>query len=566
MARMIRKYAIKNAHEYGSARSENILGKVIKSVDRSQIPELRAEIDSIVQKINAMPRSMIEEEYKSHEKEFNEQYEKKVEDSAKPKMTLDGAVGGNFATRFPPEPGGYMHIGHAENVFLGREFANIYDGRLFLYFDDTNPEKEKQEFVDAFKRDLEWLGISFDKEYYASDSIGRSYDFARKLIADGRAYVCECSIEDMRKMRFDGTECKHRKQSSKINGEKFEKMVRGECDEGSAVVRFAGDMKSLNTTLRDPTIFRIKKHTHYRQGSKYVLWPTYDFNTPINDSLNGVTDVLRSKEYELRDALDYAILDALGLDKPRIHSYARLIIKGNTTHKREIKKLLEEGLISGWDDPRLVTIDALRRRGVQPQAIKEFALRFGVSRSDSVVDMAFLMAENKKLIDPVSRRLFFVGDPIRLVVENAPNATARLKLHPTADMGYRECPTNGRFYISAEDSRDLKVGDVLRLKDLYTIRIKSIADGQVTAEYSNGEPDKKIQWVAENGKIRCSVIIPGNPIAEDGSFNSDSMAMVEGFAESYAAGLAKGDIIQFERFGFAILDMKEEMRFIFISK
>ena len=388
--KLIRKYAVKNAIHYGKARAGNVLGKVVSNVPKGQLDELKIVVNKTVEEVNALSKAQLVEEYRPYEAEFEERHEKLVKATSKPRMILVGAVDGKFATRFPPEPSGYMYLGHAKPAFLEQEFARIYHGKLFLYFDDTNPEKEKQEYVDAIKRDLEWLGIKFDREYYASDSMEQMYECARKLISLGKAYACKCTVEQTKKDRFDGTECVHRANKPDENLREFEMMLADKYEEGSISLRFKGDMKSQNTALRDPTIFRIKKAAHYRQGTKYAVWPTYDFNTPINDSINGITDAIRSKEYELRDALGDMILDALSMRKPRVHSEARLTIKGQPTHKRYIRKLIDEGSIKGYDDPRLVTITALRRRGIQPGAIREFVLGFGMSKMDSVVGIDFL--------------------------------------------------------------------------------------------------------------------------------------------------------------------------------
>lgn len=214
---LIRKYAVKNAIDYGEARSENVLGKAIKSVPKGDMAELKEAINKVVEEVNSLPREQLEKEYKKYEKEFDAQYEKRVEATSKPKMVLEGATKGNFATRFAPEPSGYMHIGHASTAFLADEFARIYEGKIFLYFDDTNPEKEKQEFVDNIKNDLKWLGMEFDKEYYASDSIEKLYEYARALIKEGKAYACECTADQIKRNRFEMRECRHRNAPASEN-------------------------------------------------------------------------------------------------------------------------------------------------------------------------------------------------------------------------------------------------------------------------------------------------------------------------------------------------------------
>ncbi|HIH50615.1 MAG: glutamate--tRNA ligase [Candidatus Micrarchaeaceae archaeon] len=563
--KLIRKYAVKNAIDYGKAKAANVLGKVASGTPKEQLGELRAEIDRTVDEVNSLSKEELLKEYKPYEGEFEEQHERRVESSSKPRMVLDGAVNGSFVTRFPPEPTGYMTIGHAKAAFLVSEFAKIYDGKLLLYFDDSNPEKERQEYVDAFKKDLEWLGIKFGREYYASDSIEKMYDYTRKLIGSGNAYACGCSADEMKLKRFDGAECGHRDAPAKESSEKFEAMLSGKYGEGEMVIRFRGEMGSQNTALRDPTIMRIKKDKHYRQGDKYTTWPTYDLNTPINDSLNGVTDVLRDKNYELRNPLYNMVLDALGLRKPRIHSDARLSIKGQPKQKREVRKLIADHLVEGYDDPRLVTITALRRRGIQPEAIRRFVLSFGMSKMDSVVGMDLLLAENKKIVDPTAKRLYYVPAPVDISIRDFSARKVELKLHPTADLGKREYTVDNRFYISGEDVATLREGDVIKLKELVGIKLEMVDDSWV-GEPSDADTAKRFQWVCDGNYLNCSILVPGDPLDENGNFRKDSLRTNNGYIESYAGELKEREIVQLERFGFCILDSKKEMRFIFISK
>lgn len=562
----IRKYAVKNAHDYGEARVSSVLSKVLSEFPemKSDIKDLAKEVGRVIGEVNSMDASSIDKEYSLHSSEFErEQAEKEVK--GRPKLVIDGAEEGKVVTRFAPEPSGYMHVGHANAAFLARGIADAYEGKCLLYFDDTNPEKEKQEYVDAFKRDLSWLGIRFEREYYASDNIERMYGYGRQLISNGGAYVCTCTAELIKSNRFNGTACAHRKSSAGENLALFESMIRGEYEEGRAVVRFVGDMSSANTALRDPTLFRIKKQRHYRQGDRYCLWPGYDFNTPINDSTEGITDGLRTKEYELRAELYDAVLDSLGLRKPRMHMHARFSVKGQPRGKRDIRKLVSEGAVSGWDDPRLVTIPALRRRGIVPAAIKEFTLSVGRSMTSGMMSIDRLLAENRRLIDPIAKHLFYVHDPVRLSVGEASGAEARLRLHPGSDE-YRTYRCDGSIYVSAEDSSAMSNGDTVRLKDFMDIRVTGTGDAITASKAEAAERSRVIQWVPGNGFLKCTVMIPGELVDGEGRLLKDSLRTENGYVEGYASKLALHDIVQFERFGYCILDSKEEMRFIFISK
>ncbi|MEM0150046.1 MAG: glutamate--tRNA ligase family protein, partial [Candidatus Micrarchaeaceae archaeon] len=308
----IMKYAVKNAVDYGKASVSSVLGKALSKMqgsEKADIKSIKEEVTKIVDQVNAMTPAELNAAYAGYGNEFKIEEKAKEKLTSKPSMILKGAVHGAFATRYAPEPNGFMHIGNAKAAILAEEFSKIYEGKIFLYFDDTNPEKEKQQFVDAMKVDTSWLGINFAGEYYASDSIEEVYKYAELAVRNGAAYVCTCTPEQIKENRFAMRECQHRSQSADENIALFKKMLNNEYEEGGAVLRFKGDMHSQNTAMRDPTIMRIKKSKHYRQGSKYVVWPTYDFNTPIQDSIHGITDAIRSKEYELRNELYYSVLD-----------------------------------------------------------------------------------------------------------------------------------------------------------------------------------------------------------------------------------------------------------------
>ncbi len=561
---LIRKYAIKNAIDYGKADVGSVLGKVIMSAKGTPVPAVRSMVEKEVEAVNKMKKPELEKEFAPFRDEFQARAQETAEKTAKARMELDGVVVGKFATRWPPEPSGYQHIGHAKPIFLEAEFVKMYNGKFFLYFDDTNPEKEQQEFVDADKKDLEWLGIKFDDEYYASDNIELIYKYAKQLIKDGNAYVCGCEQETIKEMRRSMKECAHRKRKPSENMSEFEKML-SKYKDGQAVLRFKGDMKSQNTALRDPTIARIKTDKHYRQGSKYRVWPTYDLAAPIMDSTKGVTDIMRSKEYELRDELDTRILKALNLRVPRIRPFSRLNFKGNITHKREIRQLIADGVIKNWDDPRLMTLIAIKRRGIMPQAIRELVLRLGMTKTDSEVPFDMLLAENKKIIDPIAKHLFFVSEPVGITVKGGDHKNVKMALHPSAGTEFREYEIGDSLYISAEDAAQIKSGEMLRLKDLFDVKITKKGKS-ISAEPVTKKPEKTIQWVSDDNYVKCSVLMPGQLVDDKGKVNRESLKTVEGYVESYAKELKEHEIVQFERFGYCILDDKKKMQFIFISK
>jgi glutamyl-tRNA synthetase len=567
----IRKFALKNALDYGKANTGAVLSKIL-AIDpalKSNIKKISELVRKTVEEINKMNKSEIESEFSAYSQEFKVREKEKEERTAKPKMELEGAVIGDFASRVPPEPGGYIHIGNAKQAILSAEFAKIYKGKVFLYFDDTNPENCKQEYVDAIKEDYEWLGLKFDREYYASDYIEKLYELIRKLISKNKAYVCNCDLEKMKKLRFEGKACEHRKKSVSQNISEFEEMLSGKVENCNAILRYMGDMGSVNTTMRDPVLARVRNITHYRLGNKYKVWPTYDMTTPIIDSLQGITDAIRDANWnELRGELDRAILKDLDLRIYRIHLEGRFNIKGMLTSKREIRELVKEKIVDGWDDPRLVTIRALRRRGIQPVAIRDFVLRFGMSITSAVVvDIDMLLAENRKLIDPIAKHMFFVKDPVKVIVRGAPKISAKLRLHPSKDFGFREYTTAGTFYISGDDAAALKEGEVVALKDLLTVKILSKNKMQVTTEATSSEKrDKIIQWVSDGNYTGCSVLVPEALIDEEGNVRKDSLKVEKGYVENYATKLMEHEIVQFERFGYCVLDNKKNMQFILTSK
>ncbi|MDE1869515.1 MAG: glutamate--tRNA ligase [Candidatus Micrarchaeota archaeon] len=557
----IRKHAVKNALDYGKANEKTVLGRILSEFPetKKQISDLNRQINEIVSSVNSLSKEQIQAESVLHADEFAKAEAIKAKESV-PKFILDGAVEGKFFARFSPEPNGYPHIGHAKIAFMEREFTDIYRGNLALYFDDTNPEAEKQEYVDAIRSDLSWLGIKFDREYYSSDHIPQVYANAEKLISQGDAYACSCPAETMSENREKGIECAHRSSAVNVNLDLWKKMINKEFGENQIAIRLKGDMKSLNTVMRDPVLLRIKVHPHYRQGTKYAVWPTYDFNTPIVDSIEGITDAMRSKEYELRDELYAKILDLLGLRKPRIHSIARLEIKDGLTSKRKVKELIEQGLLMGYDDPRLVTVASLRRRGIVPEAIKKFVLRFGMSKTNSEVDISMLLDENRKIIDKSSKRLFFVQNPRKITIEGAPMQDVKIRLLD-GSAEFREYKAANVVYISDKDAKLLKAGDKIRFKDLFIVEIVN-SQGD-TCKFIGGDQktDRTVQWVSEGNYIDAKLLIPGRLLV-DGEFNKESLEHVSGFIESYASKLNQGEIVQLERVGFFRLDSKQDMTFI----
>jgi glutamyl-tRNA synthetase len=562
----IKKHALLNALAHnGRADKGAVIGRVMAERKdlRSESKRVSSIAAEIVSQINILdPKEqdailreqfpdILESEIRRKEEQSRREAERGVQ-----LPELEGAKPGQVVTRFPPEPNGYMHIGHSKAAILGSEYAKMYSGKFIMRFDDTNPAAEKKEYYDAFIEDFAWLGIKPDKIRNSSDDMDRYYEFAEKMIASESAYICSCSQERMRELRAKGEECEHRFRRKDENLDLWRKMVAKEVNKSDATLRFRGDMKSLNTTMRDPVLFRIIEVPHPLLGNRYTVWPTYDFAGPVEDSLDGVTHAMRSKEYELRDELYYAILQSLSLRKPRVIEFSRLNLQDTTVSKRSLRKLIQEGKVEGWDDPRLPTISGLRRRGFLAAAIRKFILSMGVSKVESQPTWDLLESINRKLLDPISKRYFFVPNPIKLKVSDAPRLNITLNYHPEENFGERTVEVRSSFFISRDDASHLKLGSKLRLIEAYNLQITAVDQDTIYAKYVGEERIEdvpKLQWVAEGSEIPLKAKIIG-PLLKNGEFNPESLKVVGGLAEEAVKQLKLGDTAQFVRFGFCRMD------------
>lgn len=547
-----RIYALQNAVQFnGKANAKAVVGKVIAVLQKEGFSpkEIVPIVNNVITEINKIP---LEKQISELEKAAPEllKKEKKERDFSLPE--LPDAKKGKVVTRFPPEPNGYLHIGHAKAAIIDHEYAKIYDGKFILRFDDTNPENAQLEFYDAQKEDLKWLGVEWDEEYNTSDHLETHYKLAEQLIKQGDAYVCECHSDKIKDHRFYGKECECRCVTWKENLDAWKEMLSSSYD---VILRLRGDMTCSNTAMRDPTLFRIIETPHPLHGDKYRVWPTYDFAGAVEDSLSGVTHPFRTKEYELRDECYFKLLELLKLRKPHLMEFARLSIEGMPVSKRKIKPLIEKGAVSGYDDIRLPTLRGLKKRGILPEAIKQFVLSQGISKVESTVDFGLVEAANRKVIDPIAKRYFFVKNPIKLKVENAPEKTKQINLHPdNIDLGTRTVKTGKIFFIQKSDLEKLKIGDVFRLKDLFNVKITK-KDKEVIAEYvgDNLIPDSlKIQWTTDKF-IKMSVFVP-HPLFSGEEYNADSLETIDGYAEEAVSQLKTDELIQFERFGFVRIE------------
>lgn len=556
--KIIHKFAIKNAHEYGNARVDSVLGKVITAEPslKSDMKALVGMIKDEVDRVNLLSKEEIEIEAGQFVDEFKSANAARAKRSAEHNFSIKGAEKGSFITRFPPEPGGYMHIGHTKAVYIENVLKELYDGKLMLYFDDTNPDIERQEYVDAFREDLEWLGIKFDREYFGSDSIPVLYKYAESAIANNHAYVCTCDQDKIKSLRLQGIGCEHKAQDANSNINLWEQMLEHRFGAGEAVVRLNSDIGSVNTTMRDPALFRIKTSPHYRQKDRYVVWPTYDFGTPIIDAMNNISDVIRGKEYEMRDPLYFAVLDMLDLKRPRITSFAKLNIENNITSKRNIRKMIAQGRISGWDDPRLVTIRALRRRGVTPEAIKEFSLKSGMGKAESVASINALLSINKKLLIKTAPNIVAIKNPIMLNIAGASQSSF--------SKGARfDAQHNASLWVDLDEIKDLKllVGSIAVLKGSLIIKITNISSDQIDAKITSDAPidAASINWIG-NG-IECEIWEIGELMNKE-EFNDKSIVKKRAILSADAAGFPKGEVINIKGMGLYCIDSTSPLRLI----
>ena len=552
---------LKNAVEYkGKSRVDTVIAKIMASRPdlRRNLKDLIPKITTIVQKINALP--LADQKVLLERIAPTETQKKKLTERSQAHLPpLEGAEMGNVITRFPPEPSGYPHIGHAKAAIIDEEYAHMYNGKLILRFDDTNPLNEKLEYYEAISEGLEWLGIKPDIVKNSSDDIKLLHEYGKKLVLANGAYVCVCGHEKIHDLRARGLPCECRKDSSIIL-DRLKKMFDGSFEQNSAIIRFKGNMSDQNTAMRDPTLFRIIEGNHPKLGNKIRVWPTYDFAGPIEDSLDGVTHAMRTKEYELRNTLYFAILDRLGLRKPWMIEFSRLEFNGVPVSKRKIKPLIEKGIVKSWDDPRLPTLMAIKRRGFLPEAIRKFVLSLGLTLAETKPPIEALEAFNRKIIDPHSIRLFFVKDPVKLQVENASSEEITLKNHPNTDLGIRKVQVSSFFYITADDAARLNVGDTVRLIELYNVKIIKVESENhkqvliaTQLEDDTKQNISKIQWVAKNDIVPYKIMI-ARELYLDEKYNTNSLGISEGFAESFVSTLRPDTLIQFLRFGFCRID------------
>jgi len=504
-------------------------------------------------------------------------------------------------TRFPPEPNGYLHIGHAKSIILNNDIAKDYNGKFNLRFDDTNPTKEKEEFVNSIIEDVKWLGGEFeDRLFFASNYFEEMYEKAVMLIKKGKAFVCDLSADEIREYRGDfktpGKESPYRNRTVEENLKLFEDMKNGMFEDGSHVLRAKIDMASPNINMRDPVIYRVARMTHHNTGDKWCIYPMYDFAHPIEDAIEGITHSLCTLEFEdHRPLYDWVVRECEYKNPPRQIEFAKLYLTNVVTGKRYIKKLVEDKIVDGWDDPRLVSIAALRRRGYTPESIRNFVKLAGVSKADSSIESAMLeycIREDLKLKKP---RIMAILDPIKLIIDNYPENQSEICTMPNnlenPELGEREIEFGRELYIERDDFMEvppkkyfrLFPGNEVRLMGAYFVTCTSVEkdeNGNIIAVHATYDPETKsgsgfnarkvkgtIHWVNAKTALNVEVRLYENIVDEEKgkldengnlNLNPNSLTVLKNcYVESCLKDAKAYDSFQFVRNGFFCVDAKD---------
>ena len=517
---------------------------------------------------------------------------------------LADGVYDHITTRFPPEPNGYLHIGHAKSILLNYGLAKKYNGTFNLRFDDTNPTKEKTEFVESIRADVDWLGADYrDEVFFASNYFEQMYEAAVKLIRKGKAYVCDLSAEEIREYRGTlteaGKESPYRNRSVEENLKLFEEMKEGKYEDGTKVLRARIDMASPNMNMRDPVIYRVAHMHHHNTGDKWCIYPMYDFAHPIEDAIEGVTHSICTLEFEdHRPLYEWVVRELEYPQPPKQIEFAKLYLTNVITGKRYIKKLVEDGIVDGWDDPRLVSLSALRRRGFTPESIRMFVELCGVSKSNSSVDYAMLEYCIREDLKLKRSRVMAVLDPIKLIIDNYPEDQVEyfevMNNQENEELGTRKVPFSRELYIEREDFMEeppkkyfrLFPGNEVRLMNAYFVKCESFVkdeNGNVTEIHCTYDPETRsgsgftgrkvkgtIHWVSAAHAVEAEVRLYDNivdeekgKLNEDGSLNlnPNSLTVLEKcYIEPSVQDAQAYDSFQFVRNGYFCVDAKDSSK------
>jgi glutamyl-tRNA synthetase len=564
---LIRKNALLNAVQHGGkAQAGPIVGKLLgeKAELRSQAKELTGLINEILAEVNGLSpedqRLIVAEKWPQTPKKPKVEEEKRL--PPLPNVEKYKQV----VTRFSPNPDCVLHLGSARAILLSYEYAQMYKGKFVLRFEDTDPKVKRPslEFYPKIREDLAWLGCKVDEEYIQSDRLPIYYEYAKKLIGDGNAYVCDCVPDEFRNKTIARQPCPCRDLPPQEHLARWEKMLDGTYPEGKVVVRVKTDLNHPNPAVRDWPALRIidtVKYPHPRVGRKFRVWPLYNMAAGVDDHLMGITHIIRGKEHQTNGVRQEFMYKHLGWEYPQAIHYGRLKITGAFLSKSKIVAGVKSREFTGWDDPRLATFAALRKRGITPEAIKKMIIDVGPKPADVTLSWENLYAYNRKILDPQCDRYFFVADPAKITVKNVPKTfNVKLPLHPEEpEKGarqYKVAPDDeynaASFWIARKDAGNMEVGKVVRLMELFNVKVEKVTADLVEAVFvSEAYEDIRkakaqlIHWIPTGEEYPCSVVM------------SDASA-VDGFAESACKKLKPDAVVQFERFGFVRIDAVAE--------
>ncbi len=558
------KYAVFNASQYGGkANPGSVMGRIF-----AEYPEAKANakdvqrlVGEVVADVNSWPLDKIMETVKQWPELFEA---KKVEE----KKTLPPLKNVDkwpmVKVRFAPNPDGPLHLGSAESIIFSDEYAKMYKGHFILRFEDTSADVKPPipQMYDWILEDLKWLGVKVDEKYIQSERLPIYYEYAEKLLGVGAAYICICESEEYKRLYMAKQPCPCRELPPEEQIRRWRMMLDGDYKRGEAVVRIKTDITHPNPAIRDWPALRISTRSHPLQKKKYRVWPLYNFSCAVDDHLMGVSHVIRGKEHEVNSARQRYVYDHLGWQFPEVINVGRLGLEAGILSKSKIRAGVDAGVYSGWDDPRLGTLRALKRRGLQPETIREIMLQVGPKPINVMISWGNLAAANKKIIDPRSNRYFFVNDPAQLTVKGVTEPLkAKLPLHPDhPEKGYREYtvePEEGicTFLVPSKDLSEAK-GKLIRLMGLVNVDVTKVGkkaearfdsrEHQVARE--KGAPF--IHWLTEENSVEAEVVMPDASTAK-------------GKAEKFVSALKVDDTLQFERFGFVRVDSKKPLRFYY---
>jgi len=542
MDNKIKRFALQNALKYdGKANVGAVIGHIFSSTKVADKEKIIEEVKEVVKEVNSLSLKEQEQQYKS----LGIIKEKKREER-KGLPELPNAKKGKVVMRIAPYPSGPLHIGNARPFILNDEYVKKYKGKLLLVIDDTIGSEEKNISKEAYKlipEGLIWLDVRYSRTLYKSDRLKIYYQYAEKLIKEYKAYVCFCKTDKLRENRAKGIECECRHRSVEDNLKEWKNMLK-KYEEGKAALRLKTDMQDPDPAFRDRVMFRISKRRHPRVGTKYKVWPLLDFSWAIDDHLLGITHIIRGKELMMESKVEEYIWKIFGWGKPVIIHTGLLQLEGVKLSKSKSKQEVESKKYTGWDDPRTWSLQSLKRRGILPEAVRKFVLSFGLNQTEVTVPVESLYMENKRLIDEKSNRYFFVWDPKKIKIKDAPKVVAKAPMHPDfKSRGRRSIKTNGEFYICDE----LDPNKYYRFMHLFNFKDKKYA----SRDYDPKLKLNMIHWLPVSDVVKVEVLL------EDGK-------IVKGLGESALKKLKIGEIIQFERFSFVKLEKKSKNKLNFI--